>query len=47
MQLDGPRHRSGGEGKAGKARALVVFLHGLGADGNNLISLAPGMKKTA
>jgi phospholipase/carboxylesterase len=36
--LDGPRH--GVEG--GKpARALVVFLHGLGADGNDLISLAP------
>ena len=42
--LDGPRHRSGGDGetgKTGKARALVVFLHGLGADGNDLISLAP------
>jgi phospholipase/carboxylesterase len=36
MALDGPRHGPG-EG----ARALVVFLHGLGADGNDLISLAP------
>ena len=41
MQLDGPRHGSLGQGNAGKARALVVFLHGLGADGNDLISLAP------
>jgi phospholipase/carboxylesterase len=38
MDLDGPRHgKTAGEG----ARALVVFLHGLGADGNDLISLAP------
>ncbi len=36
MQLDGPRH-----GPDEGARALVVFLHGLGADGNDLISLAP------
>jgi len=36
MQLDGPRHDV-----AGPARALVVFLHGLGADGDDLISLAP------
>ncbi len=36
MELEGPRH-----GPAEKARALVVFLHGLGADGNDLISLAP------
>jgi phospholipase/carboxylesterase len=37
-QLDGPRHGV----KAGeKAKALVVFLHGLGADGHDLISLAP------
>jgi phospholipase/carboxylesterase len=38
-QLDGPRH--GVKAGEGKARALVVFLHGLGADGNDLISLAP------
>lgn len=38
LKLDGPRHGV----KAGEeARALVVFLHGLGADGNDLISLAP------
>jgi len=36
MELEGPHH-----GPAEKARALVVFLHGLGADGNDLISLAP------
>jgi phospholipase/carboxylesterase len=42
MQLDGPRHRSGD--KAARAQALVVFLHGLGADGNDLISLAPLME---
>lgn len=37
MDLDGPRHGA----SAGAARTLVVFLHGLGADGNDLISLAP------
>ncbi len=36
MQLEGPRHDT-----AGQPRALVVFLHGLGADGDDLISLAP------
>lgn len=36
--LDGPRH---GAAPGDKPRALVVFLHGLGADGNDLISLAP------
>jgi phospholipase/carboxylesterase len=35
--LDGPRVPP----RSGKARSLVVFLHGLGADGNDLISLAP------
>lgn len=38
MELDGPRH---GPAPGSKARALVVFLHGLGADGDDLISLAP------
>lgn len=38
MKLDGPRH---GPAAAGSARALVVFLHGLGADGHDLIELAP------
>ncbi len=37
MVLDGPRHGAA----PGAARALVVLLHGLGADGNDLISLAP------
>lgn len=36
LMLEGPRH-----GPARDARALVVFLHGLGADGQDLISLAP------
>jgi phospholipase/carboxylesterase len=36
LKLDGPRH-----GSSDGARALVVFLHGLGADGDDLISLAP------
>ncbi|HMA16227.1 MAG TPA: alpha/beta fold hydrolase [Kiloniellaceae bacterium] len=38
LNLDGPRH---GPGSGEPARALVVFLHGLGADGHDLISLAP------
>jgi phospholipase/carboxylesterase len=38
MKLEGPRH---GPAAGEKARALVVFLHGLGADGHDLISLAP------
>jgi len=37
MDLDGPRHGAA----PGQARQLVVLLHGLGADGNDLISLAP------
>ncbi len=37
MELDGPRYGA----EPGQARRLVVFLHGLGADGNDLISLAP------
>ena len=35
--LEGPRAGK----KAGDARELVVLLHGLGADGNDLIGLAP------
>ena len=38
FDLDGPRWGPAGGGDAGQ---LVVFLHGLGADGNDLISLAP------
>lgn len=37
MELDGPRHGAA----PGAARSLVVLLHGLGADGHDLISLAP------
>lgn len=36
--LDGPRQPPA---SGGKAKQLVVLLHGLGADGNDLISLAP------
>lgn len=35
MQLDGPRL----EPKSGTAKNLVVFLHGYGADGNDLIDI--------
>jgi len=37
-QLDGPRF---GPANGGAADALVVMLHGLGADGNDLIGIAP------
>jgi phospholipase/carboxylesterase len=37
--LDGPRW---GPASGGRARKLVVLLHGLGADGYDLIDLAPG-----
>ena len=35
VALDGPRIQPG----SGRARALVVFLHGYGADGNDLIEI--------
>jgi phospholipase/carboxylesterase len=38
MQLSGPSHPPANGGKAAK---LVILLHGLGADGNDLIGLAP------
>ena len=38
FELDGPRSGPAG---GGKADALVVLLHGLGADGDDLIGLAP------
>src|SRR3546814_7242328 len=38
IDLDGPRH---GPAAGRQPRALVVFLHGLGADGHDHISLAP------
>lgn len=37
FELEGPRFGA----QAGKARELIVLLHGLGADGNDLIGLAP------
>jgi phospholipase/carboxylesterase len=37
-QIDGPRHQPA---SGGPAKQLVVLLHGLGADGNDLIQLAP------
>ena len=37
IELDGPRHGP----QPGQADALVMLLHGLGADGNDLIGLAP------
>jgi phospholipase/carboxylesterase len=40
--LDGPRL----EPQSGAADALVVLLHGLGADGNDLISLAPMLARS-
>ncbi|MET4806769.1 alpha/beta fold hydrolase [Limibacillus sp. MBR-115] len=38
MELDGPRAEPA---SGGPAKSLVIFLHGLGADGNDLIGLAP------
>ena len=40
--LQGPSHPP----RDGKARQLVVFLHGWGADGNDLIGLAPALART-
>ena len=37
-RLAGPSHRAA---SGGKPRQLVILLHGLGADGNDLIGLAP------
>ncbi len=41
FDLDGPRHGA----PAGRAERLVVLLHGLGADGNDLIGLAPQLER--
>jgi len=38
IEIDGPRF---GPADGGKPRALVVMLHGVGADGNDLIGIAP------
>lgn len=40
LELDGPRVAPA---SGGKASALIVLLHGLGADGNDLIGLAPAL----
>jgi phospholipase/carboxylesterase len=42
FDLDGPRL---GPAAGGAARQLVVLLHGLGADGNDLIGLAPHLAR--
>ena len=42
FNLDGPRLDPAG---GGAARQLVVLLHGLGADGNDLIGLAPHLAR--
>jgi phospholipase/carboxylesterase len=38
LSLDGPRHEPSA---GGKPQSIVMLLHGYGADGNDLISLAP------
>jgi len=38
LEIDGPRF---GPASGGKPDNLIVFLHGVGADGNDLIELAP------
>ena len=43
MALDGPRF---GPQAGGEATALVILLHGLGADGSDLIALAPGFAQS-
>ncbi len=43
FELDGPRF---GPAAGGAAEQLVILLHGLGADGNDLISLAPILART-
>ena len=40
LDLDGPR-ADPAQAADGRPRELVILLHGLGADGNDLISLAP------
>lgn len=42
MALNGPRVPAA---SGGKARQLVILLHGVGADGNDLIGLAPAFAK--
>ena len=40
IDLDGPR-AGPAQAQDGRAKELIILLHGLGADGNDLISLAP------
>ena len=40
--LDGPRRPPA---SGGKARSLVIFLHGYGSDGHDLIELAPPLSR--
>ncbi len=40
IDLDGPRFGPA-QAASGRPQELVILLHGLGADGNDLISLAP------
>ena len=42
IKIDGPRRAPA---SGGKAKQLVVFLHGLGADGGDLISLVPHISR--
>jgi phospholipase/carboxylesterase len=42
MALNGPRVPAA---SSGKARQLVILLHGVGADGNDLIGLAPAFAR--
>jgi phospholipase/carboxylesterase len=44
MELDGPRQAPA---SGGAAKQLVILLHGLGADGNDLIGLAPHWAESA
>lgn len=44
MPLDGPRM---GPASGGDAKELVVFLHGLGSNGDDLMGLAPHFAKVA
>ncbi len=41
FELDGPRRGAA----AGQADSLIVLLHGLGADGNDLIGLTPHLAR--
>ena len=43
MELDGPEEPPA---SSAAAKQLVILLHGLGADGNDLIALAPHLART-